>query len=252
MTEFIETDDGELIAYKRNLGRAEAPTFIWCGGLKSDMEGGKAVHLHEWAKLRDVNFIRFDYFGHGVSSGEFTDGTISRWAEDIDRVIDALTQGPVILFGSSMGGWASLLTAAKRPEVKALILINPAPDFTEKMVYASWDSHKREMLETDGVVYEPSDYGEPYAYSRALIEDGRARQILDAPIGFEGPVRILQGEQDSVVAWEYSQKIISVITSEDVQFTRVKGGDHSLSRGVDLRLLSQTADNLITALCAKP
>lgn len=248
MTEFIETDDGERIAYKRHIGQAGAPTFIWCGGLKSDMEGGKAVHLHAWAKTRDVNYIRFDYFGHGLSSGEFTKGTISRWAADVECVIEALTAGPVILLGSSMGGWASLLTAAKRSEVKALILINPAPDFTEKMVYASWDSHKREMLETDGVVYEPSDYGEPYAYSRALIEDGRQRQILDAPIPFLGPVRILQGEQDSVVAWEYSQKILNTVTSEDVQYTLIKGGDHSLSRPQDLEYLSQTADNFLTAL----
>lgn len=248
MTEILETNDGERIAYKRNIGRQGAPSFIWCGGLKSDMEGGKAVHLHNWAKSRDVNYIRFDYFGHGVSSGKFTDGTISRWAADVERVIDALTTGPVILLGSSMGGWASLLTAIARPEVKALILINPAPDFTEKMVYASWDSHKREMLEADGVVYEPSDYGEPYAYSQKLIEDGRERQILDAPIKFNGPVRILQGEQDSVVPWEYSKAIISAVTSEDVQFTLVKGGDHSLSRPDDLKLLSQISETFITAL----
>ena len=248
MTEFIETDDGERIAFKRHMGRADAPCFIWCGGLKSDMEGGKAVHLHEWAKARGVNYIRFDYFGHGVSSGEFTDGTISRWANDVERVIDALTHGPVILFGSSMGGWASLLTATARAEVKALILINPAPDFTEKMVYASWDDARREMLMTDGVVYEPSDYGEPYAYSKTLIDDGRTRQILDAPIKFGGPVHILQGEQDSVVPWEYSQKIMGALSSTDVQFTLVKGGDHSLSRPQDLDLLSRAADRFITPL----
>ena len=243
---YLKTNDGERIAYKQHLGKSGAPIFIWCGGLKSDMEGGKAVHLHEWAKARDVNYIRFDYFGHGISSGEFTDGTITRWADDVGRVIDALTTGQVILFGSSMGGWASLLTAVSHSRVKALILINPAPDFTEKMVWAGWDKARREMLVTDGVVYEPSDYGEPYAYSKALIEDGRTRQLLDAPINFDGPVRILQGEQDSVVAWEYSQKIISAVTSEDVRYTLVKGGDHSLSRPQDLALLTQTADEFIT------
>lgn len=248
MTDFIETEDGERIAYKRHISNSSAPTFIWCGGLKSDMEGGKAAHLHNWAKRRDVNYIRFDYFGHGISSGEFTDGTISRWADDIGRVIDALTDGPIVLFGSSMGGWASLLTAITRPEIKALILINPAPDFTEKMVYASWDEARREMLLEDDVVYEPSDYGEPYAYSRALIEDGRTRQILDAPIDFIGPVRILQGEQDSVVPWEYSYKIMGAVTSEDMRFTLVKGGDHSLSRPQDLALLTAAADEFITGL----
>lgn len=245
MTDFIETEDGERIAYKQFIGRANAPTFIWCGGLKSDMEGGKAVHLHGWAQARDVNYIRFDYFGHGVSSGEFTDGTISRWANDVARVIDALTHNDVILFGSSMGGWASLLTAVARPEVKALILINPAPDFTQKMVWAGWDEARRNMLITDGLVYEPSDYGEPYAYSRALIDDGRAQQILDAPINFDGPVRILQGEQDSVVPWEYSHKIINAVSSEDVRYCLVKGGDHSLSRPRDLELLTQIADEFI-------
>jgi len=247
--EYLKTADGETLAYKRHMGHAAAPTFIWCGGLKSDMEGGKAVHMHDWATRRDVNYIRFDYFGHGVSSGAFTNGTITRWADDVVRVISALTDGPVVLLGSSMGGWASLLTAAAHPDkVKALILINPAPDFTEKMVYASWDDARREMLETDGIVYEPSDYGEPYAYSKLLINDGRKRQILDAPILFEGAVRILQGEQDSVVPWEYSRQIIGALTSEDVHYTLVKGGDHSLSRPADLELLTQTADAILAQL----
>lgn len=246
-THYLNTDDGQRIAYKRHMGAAGSPTVIWCGGLKSDMEGGKAVHLHDWAKRADKNYIRFDYFGHGISSGDFKDGTISRWATDVERIIDALTEGNVVLIGSSMGGWASLLTAAARPQqVKALVLINPAPDFTEKMVYASWDKARREMLETDGVVYEPSDYGEPYAYSKSLIDDGRNRQMLDAPIIYDGPVRILQGEQDSVVPWEYSQKIISALSSTDVQYTLVKGGDHSLSRPQDLQLLTRTIETLFT------
>lgn len=243
---YLKTDDGETIAYKGHMADASAPTFIWCGGLKSDMEGGKAVHLHSWAKQRDVNYIRFDYFGHGLSSGVFTDGTLSRWAGDIERVIKSLTRGPIVLFGSSMGGWASLLTAVAHSDtIKALILINPAPDFTQKMVYASWDDAQRGKLETDGVVYEPSDYGEPYAYSKRLIEDGRTRQILDAPIVFGGAVRILQGEQDSVVPWTYSRQIMSALTSQDVHYTLVKGGDHSLSRPADLKLLSQTADAVL-------
>lgn len=246
MTDFLTTDDGQRIAYKRHIGRADAPCFIWCGGLKSDMEGSKAVYLHGWAQRRDVNYIRFDYFGHGQSSGEFTDGTISRWTGDVGRVIRALTAGPVVLFGSSMGGWASLLAARAEAQVKALILINPAPDFTEKMVWASWDEARRDMLETDGIVYEPSDYGEPYAYSKALIEDGRAQQILDDPIAFSGPVRILQGEQDSVVPWEYSQKILPALQSRDVHYILVKGGDHSLSREEDLKLLARTADAVLS------
>ncbi len=245
---FLDTEDGERIAYKRSVGVKKAPTLIWCGGLKSDMEGSKAVFLHGFAAARAVNYIRFDYFGHGQSSGDFIDGTISRWAADIGRVIERLTSGDIILVGSSMGGWASLLAATENKCVKALLLINPAPDFTQKLTYAGWDEATRAALLRDGVVYEPSDYGEPYAYSRALIEDGRARQILDSPIDFRGPVRILQGADDSVVPADYSRKILDVITSEDARFCLVKGGDHSLSRPQDLELLATRADELLGKL----
>ena len=237
------TENGGKLAYKVNKGRG--PTFIWCGGLKSDMEGGKAQHLHKWAAQDNQDFIRFDYFGHGVSDGAFIDGTISRWAADVVTVIDQLAGEQVILIGSSMGGWASLLAALDRPaRVKALLLIAPAPDFTEKLTWASWDAEKRKALEMQGVVYEPSGYEEPYAYSKALIEDGRARQILDGPIGFDGPVHILQGARDDVVPWTYSQKIVEALTSDDVDYTLVKNGDHSLSNPEDLDRLIRTAKNL--------
>lgn len=240
---YLTAPDGSRIAYQQNIGTG--PSFIWCAGLKSDMEGGKAVHLHEWAKDTSRNFIRFDYFGHGISDGDFTDGTISRWAADVCLVIDALTSGDVILIGSSMGGWSSLLAAIDRPAcVKALLLINPAPDFTEKLTYAGWSEEQKAALERDGIVYEPSDYDEPYAYSRALIEDGRARQILDSPIPFAGPVRILQGEADSVVPWNYSMKIVNAIESENVEYSLIKGGDHSLSRLQDLQRLTRAAQTL--------
>ncbi len=245
---FLDTKDGERIAYKRCTGADTAPTLIWCGGLKSDMDGTKAVFLHDWAARRGANYIRFDYFGHGQSSGDFIDGTISRWAADVGRVIEGLTENDVILVGSSMGGWASLLAATQHKRVKALLLINPAPDFTQKLTYAGWDAKTRAALLHDGVVYEPSDYGEPYAYSRALIEDGRARQILDAPINFRGAVRILQGAEDSVVPADYSRKILDVITSGDARYTLVKGGDHSLSRPQDLELLAARAGELLGEL----
>ncbi len=246
--EFLDTEDGERLAYKRCVGADTAPTLVWCGGLKSDMEGSKAVFLHGFAAARELNYIRFDYFGHGQSSGDFIDGTISRWSADIERVIERLTAGDVVLVGSSMGGWASLLAATENKRVKALLLINPAPDFTQKLTYAGWDEGTRATLLRDGVVYEPSDYGEPYAYSRALIEDGRARQILDGPINFRGPVRILQGAEDTVVPAAYSRKILDVITSDDARFCLVKGGDHSLSRTQDLELLAERADELLGQL----
>jgi len=171
---YLSTSDDEKIAYKmsKDADGYSGPTLIWCGGLKSDMEGGKATHLHDWAIEEGRNYIRFDYYGHGVSSGEFRDGTISRWAADVVQIMDELTSGDVILIGSSMGGWASLLAALKRPDrVKGLLLIAPAPDFTQKLTWAEWTEAQRETLGRDGVVYVPSDYDEPYEYSQALMAD---------------------------------------------------------------------------------
>jgi pimeloyl-ACP methyl ester carboxylesterase len=238
---------GTDLAYHRVDGHG--PMIIWCGGLKSDMEGSKAVFLADQCAAAGQAFIRFDYFGHGQSEGEFTDGTISRWASDVTAMIDRYGSGGTVLIGSSMGGWASLLAALARPDaVKGLVLINPAPDFTEKMVWAGWDDHKRHMLIEDGIVYEPSDYDEPYVYSRALIEDGRAQQILDAPIAFEGPVEILQGADDTVVSPDHSRLIIEALTSDRVGYTLVNGGDHSLSRPQDLDRLWTALGTVLTQL----
>ena len=248
---FLSTPDDEKIAYKISEGEKgyNGPTLIWCGGLKSDMEGSKATHLHDWAIDEGRSYIRFDYFGHGVSSGEFRDGTISRWAADVVQIIDELAKGDVILVGSSMGGWASLLAALERPDrVKGLLLIAPAPDFTQKLTWAEWSEEQKAALEKDGIVYVPSDYDEPYEYSRALMEDGKQNQILDAPIKFEGPVRILQGAADPVVPWDYSRQILDVITSADVDYTLVKNGDHSLSTPHDLDRLVRTAKELCRKL----
>ena len=236
MPDFLHTPDGEKIAYEMSAGTG--PTLIWCGGLKSDMEGSKATHLHSWAAARGQGFIRFDYYGHGQSSGEFIDGTMSRWAADIEFVCERLCKGSVILIGSSMGGWAALLAAMSNPpQIAGLVLINPAPDFTEKLTVAGWTEAQIKALENDGVVYEPSGYEEPYAYSKALIEDGRARQILDAPIILRCPIRILQGEDDNVVPPPHSKRLLDVLASKDVTYHLVPGGDHSLSRASDLSLI---------------
>ena len=236
MPDFLHTPDGEKIAYEMSAGTG--PTLIWCGGLKSDMEGSKATHLHSWAAARGQGFIRFDYYGHGQSSGEFIDGTMSRWAADIEFVCERLCKGSVILIGSSMGGWAALLAAKSNPpQIAGLVLINPAPDFTEKLTVAGWTEAQIKALENDGVVYEPSGYEEPYAYSKALIEDGRARQILDAPITLRCPIRILQGEDDNVVPPPHSKRLLDVLASKDVTYHLVPGGDHSLSRASDLSLI---------------
>lgn len=239
--------ESERLAYKSCPGGG--PAFVWCGGLKSDMEGGKALHLHDWAARSGRAYVRFDYFGHGDSSGQFRDGTISRWARDAVQVIDELTSGDIVLTGSSMGGWAALLAMLERPErVKGLILIAPAPDFTEKLMWANFSDEAKRAVMEDGIHYEPSDYDEPYEYSRELIEDGRQHQLLDAPINFDGPVRILQGVQDDVVPWSYAHQLLDVLTSEDISMTLVKSGDHSLSRPEDLSRLEQTAEEICAIL----
>lgn len=241
--DYLILKDGTKLAYKRIIG--QGPCVIWCGGLKSDMEGSKALHLETWAKANGQAYIRFDYFGHGISDGDFIDGTISRWASDSIAIIDALCEGGVVLIGSSMGGWASLLAAMERPaRVKAMVLINPAPDFTEKLTLPKWSEAQKQALEEKGVVYEPSDYDEPYAYSKALMDDGRARQILDAPIPLTCSIRILQGAEDTVVPPTHSQLIMDAVQSEDVTYTLLKGGDHSLSRETDLSFLTQTLEPL--------
>lgn len=229
--------DENTIAYKQSKGAG--PGIIWCGGLKSDMDGSKASALHVWtdggANEQDRAFLRFDYFGHGKSSGEFRRGTISRWAADTVQVIDELTEGPQILVGSSMGGWTSLLAALARPErIKALVLLAPAPDFTEKLMWANFSDEIRKTIMDEGIYYEPSDYDEPYAISRELILDGRENLLLDAPINIKCPIRIIQGMKDTSVPYSHAQKTLEVLTSKDVELTLVKNGDHSLSEEADI------------------
>ncbi len=240
------SDATEKIAYKMSDG--SEPTIIWCGGLNSDLDGSKATHFHHWAQAQGRCFIRFDYYGHGASSGQFGDGTISRWGEDVVTVMDALAGPNVVLIGSSMGGWSSMLAARARPEqVKALLLINPAPDFTEKLMWANWPEETKNNILTHGVHFEPSEYDEPYEYRRALIEDGRAHQLLDDPFEFDGPVHIFQGGQDTVVPPDYSRRIVDVVSSQDVLCTLVKSGDHSLSRDEDLAQMTLA----LAELCQK-
>jgi len=235
--------DTNKIAYKQSKGAQ--PGIIWCGGLKSDMDGSKASALHAWADEQGRAFTRFDYFGHGVSSGEFRRGTITRWAADTVQVIDELTpsqkHGPQILIGSSMGGWTALLAALARPDrIKALVLLAPAPDFTEKLMWANFSDDIRKTIMEDGIYYEPSDYDEPVEISRELILDGRKNLLLDAPINITCPVRIIQGMKDTSVPWQHAQKIADALVSEDVKLTLVKNGDHSLSGKADIARMIKT------------
>ena len=190
--------------------------------------------------------LRFDYSGHGVSGGRFEDGTIGRWAADAMAAIDALSAGPVLLVGSSMGGWIALLAALARPErVAGVVGIAAAPDFTEALIWAALDVRHRESLVRHGSVTLPSTYGEPMTLTRALIEDGRRHLLLDRPIPLACPARLLHGQRDADVPWETALRLAGRITGADVQVTLVKDGDHRLSRPADLALLRDVVGRLL-------
>ena len=236
-TEGALKQDGETIAWRRVAGTG--PTVVWLGGFRSDMTGTKAQALADWALARGRAFLRFDYFAHGQSSGDFLTGTITRWRGDVLAAIDALTEGPLILVGSSMGGWLALLATLARPErIAGLVLIAPAADFTEKLVGPGLSPEARRAIEDDGVWYRPSEYGDaPYPFTRALMEDGARWSLLGAPIGITCPVRILQGGADPDVPWRHALELAETLEAEDVVFTLVKNGDHRLSRPQDIARL---------------
>ena len=229
--------DGETIAWRRVAGTG--PTVVWLGGFRSDMTGTKAQGLADWALSLGRAFLRFDYFAHGQSSGDFLSGTITRWRGDVLAVLDALTEGPLILVGSSMGGWLACLAALARPDrVAGLVLIAPAADFTEKLVWPNLTPEARRAIEDEGVWYRPSEYGDaPYPFTRALMEDGARWSLLGAPIGITAPVRILQGGADPDVPWRHALELAETLEAKDVVFTLVKDGDHRLSRPQDLARL---------------
>jgi pimeloyl-ACP methyl ester carboxylesterase len=238
--------DGEALAWRRIPGRG--PTVLWLGGFRSDMAGTKAQALAEWAERTGRAFLRFDYFGHGESSGDFVQGgCITRWREDALAVIDDLTEGPLVLVGSSMGGWISLLAAAVRPErIAAQVLVAPAPDFTEALMKPAFTPEALRALEDDGVWMEPSDYDPAgYPITRLLIEDGARWSVLPGPLGFEGPVRILQGACDESVPWTHAHELMDALESADVVFTLVKDGDHRLSRPQDLARLIAAVEEVV-------
>ncbi|MCA3351578.1 MAG: alpha/beta hydrolase [Roseomonas sp.] len=240
----LDRGDGVHLAWRRIAGRG--PGVVFLGGFNSDMTGSKAEFLAAWCAARGQAFLRFDYSGHGTSEGRFEDGTIGRWAEDAASVIAALTEGPQILIGSSMGGWIALLLAARRKvPVRALIGIAPAPDFTEDLMWAEFPPAIREAIMRDGVWHRPSEYGAPYPITRALIEDGRNQLLLRGPIALECPLRILQGQQDPDVPWRHALRIAEAVTGGDVRVTLIKDGDHRLSREADFAVLGETLAGLI-------
>lgn len=247
-TQYITTPAQRRLAYKSSASSGKV-TFVWLSGFNSDMSGTKVLSLEAWAQQQGVNFVAFDYSGHGLSDGDFADGTISAWREDALAVIDERTEGDLILVGSSMGGWLALLSAMARPErVKGLVLIAPAPDFTEKLMWPEFSATAKAEIIEKGRHMRPSDYGEPYPITRDLIEDGRKWQILDSDITFTGPVRILQGMADADVPWQHAQQLVSKMTSQDLVFSLVKDGDHRLSRDQDIARLKSTCTEIMSAI----
>ena len=234
--------DGETLAYR--LVEGDGPTVVWLGGFNSDMTGSKAEALAQWAAEQGRAFVRFDYFGHGASSGRFEEGTISRWRQDAIEVLDQLAAGPVVLVGSSMGGWIACLAALTRLErVAGMVLVAPAADFTERLMKPELTEAAMLALEREGFWLRPSEYGEPYPITRALLEDGARWGILPGPIGIGCPVRILQGGADRDVPWRHAFDLAQALESEDLVFTLIKDGDHRLSRRQDLqRLLAAVAE----------
>jgi pimeloyl-ACP methyl ester carboxylesterase len=238
---YLETC-GARLAYQKREGKG--PCVIWLGGFRSDMDGTKAVALDTWAALRGQGYLRFDYSGHGRSEGAFLDGTISGWRDDALAVLDGLSQGPVVLVGSSMGGWiALLLTRARLERVAGLVLVAPAADFTEELMWAQMPADARRVLLETGRWQTPSA-DEGFIITRTLIEDGRKHLMLGQKHAFPFPVRILQGMMDADVPWRQALRLAEVIEG-DVRLTLVKNGDHRLSTAADLKLLERTLTALI-------
>ena len=227
---------GHEIAWRAVAG--EGPTVVWLGGFRSDMAGTKAQALADRALAEGRSYLRFDYFGHGESSGDFAAGTITRWRVDSLAVMDRLTTGPLVLVGSSMGGWLSCLAAMARPErLAGMVLVAPAADFTERLMRPGMDAAARAVMERDGVWMRPSDYGDPYPITRELLDDGACWSILPGPVRLGAPVRILQGGADPDVPWRHALALAEAIEDQDLVFSLIRDGDHRLSRPQDLARL---------------
>ena len=245
----LTLEGGASLAYHRiePSEDSQAPTLVFLGGFMSDMTGTKAIFLEEFARERGLGFVRFDYFGHGQSSGEFADGTIGHWKDDALAVIDQLTSGPLILIGSSMGGWIMLLAALVRKErLHSLVGIAAAPDFTRDLMWASFSDEIKQLIQDTGRFEQPTDYGDdPYIITKALIDDGLDHIMLDNPIRLTCPVRLYQGMKDADVPWQTALRISDQLESDNVELHFVKDGDHRMSEPHQLRGLAAILDGLL-------
>ncbi len=245
--QFLTTPAGRRIAFRKSVGRTEndTPGVVFLGGFRSDMEGTKALFLEEWARARGQAFLRFDYSGHGQSSGAFEEGCIGSWADDARAVIEGLTEGPQVLVGSSMGGWIALLMARAIPErIAGLVGIAAAPDFTEDGMWNAFSDEQRAALGREGRIALPSDYGDPYIITRRLIEDGRRHLVLRAPLTLPFPVRFLQGTADADVEMSVALRLLEHATGDDIRLTLVKGADHRFSEPDCLALIAAAVEEV--------
>jgi pimeloyl-ACP methyl ester carboxylesterase len=244
----LSGDNGGTIAYHSIPGKS--PGVIFLSGFMSDMTGTKAMHLDGFCRARGQAYLRFDYFGHGASSGSFAEGTIGRWADDAVRVLDEVTEGPQVLVGSSMGGWIMLLTALRRPErIAGLLGLASAPDFTDDLIEPGLTAEQRAFLDERGFIEMPDCYGgDPYPITRTLLEDGRANLVLRRTMGLDMPVRLIHGMKDEDVPWQTSLRTAQMLRSADVEVTLVKDGGHRLSEPDDLKRLDATLEVLLTRI----
>lgn len=242
--EYLNCEDGSRLAYQRLRGRS--PGVVFLGGFMSDMSGTKASYLAAQFENLGQSFLRFDYFGHGKSSGLFEEGTIGRWKQDAIRVLDDLTEGPQILVGSSMGGWIMALLARERKEqIAGLVGISSAPDFTENLI-EHLSPLQRSELENQGLCRFPSEFPDkPYVITKRLIEDGKEQQVLGSSIPINCSVRLLHGTLDKDVSWQSSLKLLDCLQSEDARLTLIKNADHRLSAENNLDLILSSILELI-------
>ena len=248
--QFLATADDRRLAHFIQPG--SGPGIVFCPGFKSDMGGTKALMLAEACAAEGRAYTRFDYTGHGASSGAFEDGTIGQWAQDTVDILDTL-DGPQVLVGSSMGGWIMLLAALARPrKVAGLVGVAAAPDFTEDLMWARFPAELKDKLRTDGRWDQPSPYDpEPTPITLKLIEEGRTHQLLKAPIRLDVPVRLIHGTADPDVPWQVSATLMEKLTSDDVTLTLIKDGDHRLSDPVNLDRIGQAALDLAAEIAAQ-
>lgn len=243
----LQRPDGETLALRRVEGAG--PTVVWIGGFRSDMDGTKALALDQAARERGWTYVRYDHFAHGQSSGDWRKATIGRWRQDAIALIDGL-EGPVIPVGSSMGGWIALLLALARPERMAgLVLVNPAHDFTERLMWPGLADHERQAILRDGeiLISEEGPPGEglgDYVLTRAMFEEARDWLLLDAAIPVAAPVHILQGRADDVVPWRHAAALVERLTGGDVRLDLIADGDHRLSTPADLANLAAAVERL--------